>query len=122
MKKKVIIITLVALLFGSGVTYAAANNYYSKLLAGQQGQMKDIIEEKYDERSSEVGEQVHHDMVMFVSTERDRILKEAQAYLKTKMDMDQKERMNEHSQAIQDESERILRELKLKIDELTEGE
>ncbi|MGP4106103.1 hypothetical protein [Virgibacillus sp. L01] len=121
MKKKIIVLTLGALLLGSGVTYAAATNYYADLLAGQQGQMGDIIEQGYEERVNEVGEQVHHDMVTYVSTERDRILKEAQAYLKTKLDKEQQDKMNEHSQAIQAESERILNELKLKVDELIEN-
>ncbi len=121
MKKKIVILTIGALLLGSGVTYAAAANYYAELLAGQQGQMEDIIEQNYEERINEVGEQVHHDMVMYVSTERDQILKEAQAYLKTKLDKEQQDRMNEHSQAIQAESERILDELKLKVDKLIEN-
>ncbi|MFC4558022.1 hypothetical protein ACFO3D_07350 [Virgibacillus kekensis] len=118
MKKKVMIMTLCALLLGGGVTYAAATNYYANLLARQQGQMEDIIEKKYNERINEIGEQVHHDMVMLASTERDRILKEAEEYLKTKLDAEQQARMNEHSKAIKAESERILKELKAKIDEL----
>ncbi|WP_404452717.1 hypothetical protein LG329_01015 [Virgibacillus necropolis] len=118
MKKKVIALTVIAFLIGGSMTFAATN-YYAKMLENQQGQMEAQIEKEYQERIEEIGTQVHHDMVMFVETERLRVLDEAQAYMKQKLDQVQTDRMNAHADAIQAEADRILEELKRKVDELT---
>lgn len=118
MKKEVFVLTAIAFLIGSSVTFAATN-YYADMLENQHGQMEAQVEKEYQERIEEIGNQVHHDMVMFVETERQRVLGEAQTYMKQNLDQVQKDRMNAHADAIQSEADRILEELKTKIDELS---
>lgn len=119
MKKKIISLTIIAFLLGSAVTFAASN-YYADLLTGQQEQIIQEIEEVYTTRQDEIGQQIHHDMVMVVETERQRVMNEAEGYLKQKLNVDQQGRMDEHTAAIQAEADRIIKEIKIEIDELLE--
>ncbi len=114
-----ITLAIVTFLAGATVTYAAAN-YYAQLLAEQQEQMTQEVEEIYEVRQAEMGEQIRHDMVMVVETERQRIMEEATNYLHEKLNQQQQDRMNEHTAEIRAEADRILKELKIEIDQLFE--
>ncbi|MFC4025012.1 hypothetical protein ACFOUV_14555 [Oceanobacillus longus] len=119
MKKKTITLTILTFLAGATVTFAGTN-YYADLLAGQKEQIKQEVEEVYEVRQAEMGEQIQHDMVMVVETERQRIMEEAESYLNQKLNEQQQGRMNEHTAEIQAEADRILEELKIEIDQLFE--
>ncbi|WP_087973588.1 hypothetical protein [Oceanobacillus rekensis] len=119
MKKKIISLTILAFLLGSAVTFAASN-YYADLLAEQQEQIEQGIEEVYKARQDEISEQIHHDMVTVVETERQRVMNEAESYLKQKLSEEQQGRMNEHTAAIRAEADRIIEEIKIEIDQLFE--
>ncbi|MEC5425403.1 hypothetical protein QGM71_18130 [Virgibacillus sp. C22-A2] len=118
MKKKVIAFTLLAMLLGGGATYAATSNYYADLVTNQKEQLEGILKASHAEREKEIGQEVHHDMVMYASTQRDELLQRMQVYLKENMAGEQQERMNMHSKEIDKAVEQLEKELKAYIDSL----
>lgn len=118
MKKKIIALTLASFLVGGGLTYAATN-YYADLVLSQEQQLKDLLLEQYETREKEIGQQVHHDMVMYASTQRDALLERMEQYLKDKLDGEQQDRMNMHAEEINKAIESLEVELTEYIDGIT---
>lgn len=118
MKKKFAAILMAgAFLIGGTVTYAASN-YYADLLSGQQEQMSKEVKRNYEKLSQEIGEVQHHDMVSFVEDRRQEILDEVNEYAKVKISNDATARREEHTRAVNQEVERMVKELKEFVDTL----
>ncbi|MGM8364841.1 hypothetical protein ACLIBG_05080 [Virgibacillus sp. W0181] len=122
MKRKVIILVVLAFVFGGSVTYAAAKNYYADLLANQQQQMQDEILKHYKKEYQDKGTMQHRDIVTTVEQKRQEVLTEVKEYAKSKVHNDANDRREEHTKAIQAEADRMVKELKAFVDRLGDEE
>lgn len=121
MKKKIAVSLIIGAFLLGGGTVFAAGNYYADLVLGQKEQIKEGINQAYDQRQEEIGKQVHNDMVMLVSTEVEGMKERLDQKLKEGLDAEQNRRMNIHSKEIKNAAEQLEIELNDYITDLLEG-